>query len=364
VEGLRFGHGEGKQKSLRGWIVLLVVLPPAFLGVAYFLFVESAVQDSGPIDPNLQLTLRLGGIGLVILALVLAAAFGYLLVDRVTRPLRLLLRLAESGDLASSRPLFERERGPEVLELFRLVSMLVNQNKAGARGLEELERLRAALARLREDVGRTGQHGIPPVVTLNGEAPLGEIGASLQGKRVQLLSFFHELRERVLSLRDEVSGLGQALGFRVPGQDDPASPALEPDPAPSFIELAEDEPGGTVPGPERMPGDRMEEVRASVQRVRQVGTVLVLEASRAGGEAERLWPLVERFRAGLGNLEETLDLMVSSPAAPVGIGPKATPAAAEIVEPARAEPSGEGRWLHLLEGLDILERLLGEVEDR
>lgn len=352
MEGLRFGQSGEKQRSLRAWIVLLVTLPPAFLGAAYFLFIEYVLQDFDLLHPTVLLTLRLGGLGLIAIALVLAAAFGYLLAERVSRPLRLLLRLSETGDLASNRPLFERERGPEVLELHRLLSTLLTQNKAGARALEELERLRAGLATLREELARTGQHGIPPAVTVSSVAPLGEISAGLEGKRIQLLSFFHELKERVAELRKEYSDLGGALGFQLPRADDAGEAAAV---TPEERKALEGSGAELEPAlPESPPGSGAQTLDALV-KVRHLATVLTLEAARLGGSIERVQALQARFESGLGDLEGTLVL------------PHRSNGSAELAraeEAKRLRRVSEETWSRLVQGLATLERLLGEVEER
>ena len=115
--------------------------------------------------------------------------------------------------------------------------MLVSQNKAGARAMEELEQLRIALAHFREEIARTGQHGIVPEIHAAG--PLPEIGASLQIKRRHLLAFFGDLRERVRRVSEELRELGRIAGLERRGG--PAAPAP--------VELPPSETAAAAPDP-------------------------------------------------------------------------------------------------------------------
>ncbi len=323
---------QGRRRgSPRGRAALLVLLPSAFLGVAYFLYVEIVLRQAGPFDAQTRLLLRVGGGVLVLISLVLAAACGYLLAERFLRPLRLILRLAESGDMQPERAVSLEERGREYFDLHRLLRVLVNQNKAGARAMEELDQLRAALARFREELSRTGLHGIPPEVTAAG--PLREVAVHLQTKRSQLLSFFRDLRERVGRVRLELQRL-----------DDPGGGA----PADA---------GGVRAGPTG-PSAPAAAVGAALERLRQLGTVLALESARAGNApAPRAAELLERFHACLGELEAVLPMLSLARAGSAGpdpADPAAVPGGGELQE----------RWRLLLEGIESVERRLEEVEER
>jgi len=353
VEGLRFARSGEGRRSFRGRVVLLVILPTAFLGAASLLFNEYVLDRAGPGTDALRLTLRLGEAGLFVLALILAAACGYLLADRVSRPIRLLLRLAEEGEITAPRAAFLERRGREVYQLYRLVSVLTNQNKAGARALEELESLRRSLASLREVVTRTGQHGVlQPVITKPG-GPVAEIGASLEAKRLQLLGFFGELRERVRAVRAEVEAFP-------PEDESPDRPAA-----------VSEEPAAV------RNGEALEQAKASVERLRQLGTVLVLEAGRSGAsEGDHVNDLLGRFRGGLDDLEAWLRNLGAS-----GAGNGGSPPSGEGTEQVSPEegvafaagpddessPQPADRQARLraaLEGLEALERRLGEVESK
>lgn len=312
--------------------VLLALLPPVFLGVAYFLIVEYKFGKVLQANPLLRLDLldvRVGGGVLVALSLVLAAACGYLVAERFLRPLRLLLRLAESGEVQPGRAETLRERGREFFDLHRLLRVLVNQNKAGARAMEELEELRAALARFREEISRTGLHGIQPEVTATG--PLRDVAVQVQAKRSHLLSFFRDLHERVGRLRLEMEQLGAALGME--------DGALET---------------GAVAGAAAVG------VGASLEHLRRLGTVLALESARAGGRpAQRAAEMLDRFHTGLGELEAVLKVL------PPGAGDCVERREEQIRLPAPADHAElRERWRLVLDGIQSVERRLEEVEER
>lgn len=308
--------------------MLLVLLPPAFLCGAYFLFEELVLRPALRADPLLSLA-RWGGAALAVISLVLAAACGYLLAEHFLRPMRLILRLAESGEVRPDRVDSLHERGREYAELHRLLRVLVNQNKAGARAMEELDQLRAALARFREEFSRTGLHGIPPDVTAVG--PVREIAAQVQGKRSHLLAFFRDLHERVGRVRLELEQL---------------SPCLD-------LEGERKEPGEGVAA-------AAVEVGAALERLRQLGTVLALESARAGGQpARRAADMLDRFHAGLGELEANIA------APPPAVHANGNPRAVEPVGGAASDRVElRERWRLLLEGIGSIERRLEEVEER
>ncbi len=352
---------EGRDDHARGPFagsILLVVLPTAFLGAAYFLLVEYTLRDLLPGAADRRLALRLGGGALVVLSLVLSVGFGWLVVDRLMRPLRLLIRLPENGELSPRGAALLHTRIREYHDLYRLLGVLLNQKKAGTRALEELEELREALARLREELARTGQHGIPPIVTAVG--PLNDIGLSLAAKRVHLLEFFADLRERTRRLRGELTALGQAAGLD--------RPPVEVD--------------ATVSA------DTLAPVSTSIERLRQIGTVFALEAARSGGgPGRRASELLERFQGGLTDLEEFLRSVALHPAgsdnggrprepvtsdlddavASAALG-RADPAASDGIPAVAGSGSGPDQsraaWLRLVEGMEALERRLAEAEER
>ncbi len=357
MEGLRFDEEEPeRRKSGRAALVLLVMLPPAFLGLAYFLFVEYVLENRLPAGTTLPLTLRLGGLALVFLSLVLAGACGYLLSERALRPIRLLLQLAESGGLPASRALFLQSRDRDVHELYRLVSVLVNQNKSGARALEELERLRAALAEFREQLSRTGQHGIPAALGPLPDGPVAEIGAGLDAKRLQLVGFFRELRERVRVLRDELAALGTVAGL---------DGTVEPTAAAPETAVLPGEPGGSEDDGPHGPDELS--IHAPLEALRQLGTVLVLESARLGGVShERAGDLFRRFETGLEDLEAVVEAIGDGRSARHDVPPDVTDEdrGAAAAAGAEAAESLRRRWQAVLEDIDTLERRLGEVEQR
>jgi hypothetical protein len=313
----------------RGRAVLLVLVSPAFLGAAYFLFVEFMFREPQALDDRTRMALRLGGAGLVLISLVLAAACGYLLAERFLRPLRLILRLAESGEIQPDRAHSLWERGREYLDLHRLLHVLVNQNQTGARAMEELDELRAALAHFREEFSRTGLHGIPPEVTVTG--PVSEVALHVQSKRNHLLSFFRDLRERVGRVRLELERLGASLDLEGENQ-----------------EMGESATAAAAA------------VNASLNRLRQLGTVLALESARAGGApARRAAELLDRFHVGLGDLESRLETL---PPAQRGNGNLRMAESGSAPSVGRAEM--RERWRLLLEGIESIERRLEEAEER
>ena len=207
--------------------------------------------------------------------------------------------------------------------------------------MEELEQLRIALAHFREEITRTGQHGVIPEVHAAG--PLREIGASLQIKRSHLLAFFADLRERVHQVSGELAELGLIL---------------EPDAAATRPRIAADPP----PAAE---SDRLEEsvtsVSASVERLRKLGTVLALETARAVGlSGLRAGELLERFDLGLNDLEEVVCALAVT-ARNGGVKPAMSAPDTSSIDPREACRTS---WQRLRETVDSIERRLVEVEER
>jgi len=364
LEGFRFGHGDERQKSLRGRLIWPVLIPPSVLGATYFLLIEYVGQPEGVFDPSTRLTLRISGAVIIFLSLVLAAAGGYLLADRVIRPLRGLLRLAETGELSAPSVLQLRGRGSEIHELSRLVSVLVSQNKAGVRALEELERVRHDLARLREDVARTGQHGVMPPLRGFTEGDICQIAAHLDAKRRELLGFFHDLHARVGRLREQAWEAGRGAGFLQPAAagDGTGVPT-------GLLEeqsTTEDVPPGSLDAHSstgEVPSGLLD-TRSSTEEVRRLATVFALESARAGGTpVKRLSEIYTRLLATLDEMEESLSLASGS-----GGGDGNGRGASGEGRPSEVDPSlassGEAAWRHLMEELDSLEMHLGEVEER
>jgi hypothetical protein len=163
----------------------------------------------------------------------------------------------------------------------------------------------------------------------------------LESKRSVLMSFFHDLHDRVVGLRSEIEALGCDLGFTA---------------------------GGPAPSLPRLDPEGLMKARDSMARCQRIATVLSLESARltAGSEdmaereqraditqiapdsSGRIHELLARFHAGLGDLVALLQhIEDASAAARDGIHLE----------------SGRDHWVHLLEGLDALERRLGEVEE-
>lgn len=332
MDGLRFGQAENGKGSLRSRIIILVALPAAVLGAMYFLFVEYTIQNLRVADTEAATVLRAGGVILVVLALVLAMTCGWLLVERVGRPLKLLIRLIDSGEFASARAAMAHHREWEVLELYRRVSALLQQNRAGARAVEELEDLRAGVAALRQAVAQPAQHGVSPALDFVGEGALVEVARSLESNRARLLEFLVELGERMETLRSDTSRLGAELGFR----DEPDAGALAP----------------PVTGNGAGPGQDLDRAAVSLRRLRRVGTVLALESERLLPDAaRRVGELKDRFEEDLSEVERGLEACRHLE----GRG-----------EPDRAtgEREAELVWRRILEDLATLKRRLAEVESK
>lgn len=352
MDGLRFGQGGDGKGSLRGLIVVMITLPTAILGLIYFLFVEYVGWTSGG---DSTLALRLGGAIVILLGLVLGITCGYLLSEKVIRPIRLLIRLADPLDTPPARSGFLHHLDWEIFDLYRRVNALVQQNRAGARAVQELEDLRQGIGVLRHELTRRGQHGILPAVNLPSEGVWGEIGASLEENRGRSLSFLAELRERARHLHHEVELL------------DPGPQVVSPRQAAQPVaELT-----AAVPGTGA--ASRAEPFPPSAARVRRTGTVLALETerlSRAPGQAPGAW--LDRFDSDMRQLEEDLAALRRLTPAGSAVSAEASGAAEHHEGPGVSVDRASStewelrreRWNEALRSIDALERRLREVESR
>lgn len=317
--------------SLRLRLAIWVALPVLVLGASYFLFVEYVLESQGLGVDGVRIALRIGGAALIAISLVLAAACGFLIADRVSRPIRALLRLADSGELTSGRSVFLHNRDWEVFPLYRKVNALVQQNQAGAKALAELESQRTSIDRLRQELQRTGQHGIALPVSLGEPGRLEPILEVMEANRTRLLSFFTELRERVEELRAEAEQLRGPL-------DRIAQEALAP----------AESTNGHGQSPRGM--ESVLQMRSSLSRLRRLGTVWSLEAERA--RAAQTGEIYERFAREVDEMDRSIEL-----------------ATQEMESARRNGHSSEltrmlESWSSLVERVGSLARRLDEVSDR
>lgn len=317
--------------SLRPRLVIWVALPVLVLGASYFLFVEYVLESQGVSVEGVRIALRIGGGALIVISLVLAAACGFLLADRVSRPIRALLRLADSGELTTGRSVFLHHRDWEVFQLYRKVKALVQQNQAGAKALAELESQRTSIDRLRQELQRTGQHGIALPVSLGEPGRLEPILEVMEANRTRLLSFFTELRERVDDLRAEAEQLRGPL-------DRIAMETLAPHESNN--------------GHER-PIEGMESflrMRNALVRLRRLGTVWSLETERL--RTDPTGEIYERFAREVDEMDRSIEIMTN-----------------EIELTQRNGHSSElmrmlESWSSLVDRVGSLARRLDEVRDR
>src|SRR5690606_7663286 len=167
--------------------------------------------------------------------------------------------LIDSEELTGGRSVFLQNRDWEVFQLYRKVNALVQQNQAGAKALAELESQRTSIDLLRQELQRTGQHGIALPISLGEPGGLEPILEVLEENRSRLLAFFRELRERVEELRVEAEQLRGRLD-RI---------------AKEMIAPAEST-NGHAPSKERM--ESVLQMRSALSRLRRLGTVWSLEA--------------------------------------------------------------------------------------
>ncbi len=266
---------EGSKGRFRSRLILFVVVPTLLLGASYFLFIEYIVLSQAGLGDGVRLALRVGGVVLIVLALISALTSGYLLADRLTRPVRMLLSLTETGDLPGGAGLFAHHRDWEVFQLYRRVHSLVRQNQAGAGALDELESLHRSLDQLKTTLDRTSQHGVPAPIRIE-PGPLTEIADLLEAHRVRLTEFFSDIKSRAESLRqelDELSAADDEVFYR----------------ASQSIEEAHDR--------------RLDEACAEIRRV---GTVLALEVERLRDSSPEVGRLFDRFKDSADRMEEAV----------------------------------------------------------
>ena len=316
--------------SLRLRLAIWVALPVLVLGTSYFLFVEYVLESQGLGVEGVRIALRIGGAALIAISLVLAAACGFLIADRVSRPIRALLRLADSGELTSGRSVFLHNRDWEVFQLYRKVNALVQQNQAGAKALAELESQRTSIDCLRQELQRTAQHGIALPVSLAEPGRLEPILEVMEANRTRLLSFFTELRERVEELRAEAEQLRGPL-------DRIAEETLTPEST-----------NGHGPSSPRM--ESVLQMRNSLSRLRRLGTVWSLEVERA--RPPQAGEIYQRFAREVDEMDRSIDI-----------------ATQEIEAARRNGHSSEltrmlESWSSLVERVGSLARRLDEVRDR
>ena len=193
---------------------------------------------------------------------------------RVSRPIRMLLRLAESGEMPSGPWLFVHHRDWEVFLLYRRVQVLVQQNRAGAGALEELEALHRALAQLRDGLARTGQHGVLAPLELEG-GPLADVADLLRVHRERLIGFFRDLKARTEALRSELDLIQDRASAR---NGQPGDLPQEP-----FSPTRNGSLDGAGAAAESESMGFLDPVREACAEVRRVGTVLALEAECLAG---------------------------------------------------------------------------------
>lgn len=325
--------------------MLIALLPVAILGATYFLMIEWVLANLSPNAPAVHVALRLGGLALIVVALIFAAACGYLLVERVSRPVRLLARLAESGDLSAARNAFLHHHDWEILELYRKVSALVHQNQAGAKAVEELERLREGMAVLRKQLAQPGHHGVAPSLSLAKEGAIGEIEAQLMANRARLLEFFTELKDRLESVKGEADLLAHRW----------------PESTATLVEATHATNGAN--GEARLAHVDLERAQSSLAGVRRVGTVLALHSERETADAGRLGHLFARFDSSVGQLESELKSAAARLEREVNGNGSAPESAIPSAAPSRVLSEELNGSLHRLRaGLGMLERRLNEVE--
>ena len=343
------GDREGPRGQFRVRVIAFVLGPVLVLGICYFLLVEYVAVRPDVVLGEALVGLRLSGAALIVLALVLAVAAGYLLADRVARPIRLLLRFAESGDLPAGAGLFVHHRDWEVFLLYRRIQALIQQNRAGAGALDQLESLRASFETLRVALARTGQNGVlAPLGVIEG--PCEDIAGLLEAHRARLLDFFRDLRTRAEELRAQFEALESVRRNGAgSGRNGLASDlGRNGEPADGTVWTASGE------------------LSALTAELRRIGTVLSLEVERTRVDDVAVGSLYREFRSAIDRLEE---FARSRPDDAARTG--ASDGDGDVVGTLPVEGGGQlgddelgDVWLRLREDLGSLERRLEEVEER
>ncbi len=208
---LRRGGAPGSP--LRRRIILLSVLPVVFFGATYFLFVEFGLRESYPGYP-VPPTLRLGGAAIILLFIAVALGCGLLIVDRLARPVRAILGVAERSREAFEDAVPEISSDPDARRLMLRVETLVQQRRAGARALSELEALQQEADAITGWLRRAGdERELPPLPA----AAQGSV-RPLSPLRTELQRFTQQLRlemRAVDAMLDRLEGAlenGRAAG--------------------------------------------------------------------------------------------------------------------------------------------------------
>jgi hypothetical protein len=165
----RLRQNEAHSGFLRTRAVFLTLLPVLFLGTIYFLLVEYALHETLGLA-HVMLMLRIGGGALIVLFLVVALGCGLSIHDHMRRPMQAIQHAIDGNGFYVSEPETDLPvtSDPEVRRLLLRVRALVQQNRAGAQALSELDavrvdkgelaealrKMREDLERLREDLGR------------------------------------------------------------------------------------------------------------------------------------------------------------------------------------------------------------------
>jgi hypothetical protein len=122
-------------------VIPLCLIPTFLLGVTYFLLVEYVMTQRLGAEQATTF-LRVGGAGLILLFVMASLACAVQISDRMVRPVRALLRVAEGAEIVRAQgPVFPAADA-EMRYLFLRVHTLVQQTRSGAQAVLELEDLR------------------------------------------------------------------------------------------------------------------------------------------------------------------------------------------------------------------------------
>jgi len=186
-----------RHASLRPRLLLAFSIPVVVLGVGgIWLLERSAGPLPGVLAPVEGATLFLF---LLLVALLMATGFALRLGDRVTRPVTWLLRLMDAGPARQLSGPAMPAADWEIDTLSRRVQILLKQNRAGVRAVEELETLRREIAAVL-DAAHTGRLDVAGW-------PRGRTTHPLTRR---LLDFFDLHAE---SLRESSDGLARLQGL-------------------------------------------------------------------------------------------------------------------------------------------------------